>query len=242
VSEAQYEYETTYELRESLVRASLSPTVPGGNYSKVACDQLDAVQIDPGARYFDAVLEACVSVLAQPDQARERSDEIATHLGRMYRLQVASDPPHEPQTVFWTFRNPQGPRIEAIFSHRPTPASTPSLAGPTAPLAAAALSAAESDVSDDDWERLRDELLTKHPRCPECGAAWDFESAIEEDEGEIDGRRAISITVDCSAVTDDAEGDDQIHEDDEDDEDDDFDLDIHSVNGGWVQHLMYLDG
>jgi hypothetical protein len=236
MSEAQYEYDTTQELRELLLRALLSPTVPGGNYSKVACDQLDAVQTDPGARYFDAVLQACVSVLAQPAEARERSDEITTYVGSMHRLQVASDPPYR---VFWTSRNAQGPRVEAIFGPTQQPPSTPRVAGPLARLAAAGRSAAESDIPDAAWERLRDELLAKHPRCPECGAPWDLDLAIEEDAGEIDGRRAISITVDCSAVTDD---DDEGEEEDDEDEDDDFEIDIHSVNGGWVQHLMYLDG
>ncbi|MDP9093107.1 MAG: hypothetical protein M3N95_09260 [Actinomycetota bacterium] len=228
MTEAQYEYETTEVLRELLRRASHSETVRrggSGNYSQLAVDQLDALQARTGARQFEPVLESCHLVVALPAEACVLSDDITTEGGTLHRLRVPGDPPHK---VFWTSLNADGPRIEAIFSHAFGPRSEPCCAeSPASGPSAAGTSAADGDVTDADWGRLRDELLTKHPHCPQCGGEWDFEFAVEEDEGEVDGRRAISITVDCSAAIDD---------------EDDSGSPIHSGEGGWIQHLMYVDG
>ena len=56
-----------------------------------------------------------------------------------------------------------------------------------------------SSVPDETWARLRAGFLKQHPACPDCGAAWDLNSANEEEGETFDGQHVISISAWCSA-------------------------------------------
>lgn len=55
-----------------------------------------------------------------------------------------------------------------------------------------------SQVKDDDWERLRAELLAAQPVCPDCGGEWDLDSAGEEEGFTFDSKHVISISTWCA--------------------------------------------
>ena len=82
-----------------------------GSYSRVADEQLDALEAAPDAALYNAVLDACELVFRAPSLVRERSTAITTKDGVRLRLPVAGHPPYK---VFWSS---DGPRIEAVFPH-----------------------------------------------------------------------------------------------------------------------------
>lgn len=55
-----------------------------------------------------------------------------------------------------------------------------------------------SQVNDDNWERLRAELLAAQPVCPDCGGEWDLDSAGEEEGFTFDNKHVISISTWCT--------------------------------------------
>jgi hypothetical protein len=83
-----------------------------GAYSRVADEQLDALEAGPDVGLYNAVLDACELVFRAPALARQRSTAVATNEGVPFRLPVAGHPPYK---VFWSS---EGPRIEAVFPHR----------------------------------------------------------------------------------------------------------------------------
>lgn len=82
-----------------------------GAYSRVADEQLDALEAGTDAALYNAVLDACELVFRLPAEAQARSTAITTAEGIRLRLPVAGFPPYK---VFWTT---DGPRIEAVFPH-----------------------------------------------------------------------------------------------------------------------------
>jgi hypothetical protein len=82
-----------------------------GAYSRVADEQLDALEAGPDVELYNAVLDACELVFRAPSLAQQRSTAITTHEGVRFRLPVAGHPPYK---VFWSS---EGPRIEAVFPH-----------------------------------------------------------------------------------------------------------------------------
>lgn len=56
-----------------------------------------------------------------------------------------------------------------------------------------------SHVPDEAWERLRADFLERQPACPDCGAAWDLDSANEEEGETFDGHHVISFSTWCTA-------------------------------------------
>jgi len=83
----------------------------------------------------------------------------------------------------------------APHSHVPAGWSPEGLAGMTQQ----GMSRGISQVEDDDWERLRGELLAARPVCPDCGGEWDLDSAGEEEGFTFDNRHVISISTWCTA-------------------------------------------
>lgn len=53
-------------------------------------------------------------------------------------------------------------------------------------------------VGDADWRRLRDQALAQQPRCPDCGADWDLEAALEEEHVVAGEGHLISLSAPCS--------------------------------------------
>lgn len=62
-----------------------------------------------------------------------------------------------------------------------------------------------SHVPDEAWERLRAEFIERQPACPDCGAAWDLDSANEEEGETFDGHHIISISTCCTSYNADEE-------------------------------------
>jgi hypothetical protein len=77
-------------------------------YSRVADDQLDALEEASDLDLYNAVLDACHLVFEQPAQAQALSTGITTGQG----IQVLPVAGHPPYKVFWSS---DGPHIEAIF-------------------------------------------------------------------------------------------------------------------------------
>ncbi|MFI5035869.1 MAG: hypothetical protein ACHQFZ_06655 [Acidimicrobiales bacterium] len=86
----------------------MSPT-PG--YSEVANSQLDEIENGGDADLYDAILDVCEFVLAEPGKAQARSSALTTAEGIRFRFAV---PGHYPYKVFWSS---DGPRIEAVFPY-----------------------------------------------------------------------------------------------------------------------------
>ena len=80
-------------------------------YSEIANAQLDHIENGDDLDLYDALLDVCEFVLANPGQARSRSSALTTAEGIRFRLAV---PGHHPYKVFWSS---DGPRIEAVFPH-----------------------------------------------------------------------------------------------------------------------------
>lgn len=78
-------------------------------YSRVADEQLDALEESSDPDLYDAVLEACHLVFERPTQAQALSTVITTEQGLILVLPVAGHPPYK---VFWSS---DGPRVEAVF-------------------------------------------------------------------------------------------------------------------------------
>jgi len=85
-------------------------TGPSG-YSEIANTQLDEIGNGENIDLYDAKLDVCEFVLANPGQARSRSSALMTAEGIRLRLAV---PGHYPYKVFWSS---DGPRIEAVFPY-----------------------------------------------------------------------------------------------------------------------------
>jgi hypothetical protein len=60
------------------------------------------------------------------------------------------------------------------------------------------MSRALSHVPDEAWERLQAEFPESQPACPDCGAAWDLDSASEVDGETYDGKVVVSSATVCS--------------------------------------------
>lgn len=82
-----------------------------GAYSKVADEQLDALESGPDPDLYNAVLDVCELVFSSPGQAQALSAAIVTDDGVRFRLPV---PGHYPMKVFWSS---DAPRIEAVFPY-----------------------------------------------------------------------------------------------------------------------------
>jgi hypothetical protein len=82
-----------------------------GAYSRIADEQLDALEAGPDADLYNAVLDACELVFRAPSIAQQHSTAITTSEGVRFRLPVAGHPPYK---VFWSS---EGPRVEAVFPH-----------------------------------------------------------------------------------------------------------------------------
>ena len=80
-------------------------------YSEVANAQLDEVENGDNPDLYDAILDVCEFVLANPGQAQARSSALTTVEGIRFRLAVPGYPPYK---VFWSS---DGPRIEAVFPY-----------------------------------------------------------------------------------------------------------------------------
>lgn len=80
-------------------------------YSEIANAQLDHIENGDDLDLYDALLDVCEFVLANPGQARSRSSALTTAEGIRFRLAV---PGHHPYKVFWSS---DGPRIEAVFPY-----------------------------------------------------------------------------------------------------------------------------
>ena len=78
-------------------------------YSRVADEQLDALEDASDADLYNAVLDACHLVFEKPAQAQALSTVITTGQGLILVLPVAGHPPYK---VFWSS---DGPRVEAVF-------------------------------------------------------------------------------------------------------------------------------
>lgn len=84
-----------------------------GDYSRIADEQLDALETGPDIGLYNAALDACELILRYPDAAQARSTAVTTKEGIRLRLPVAGHPPYK---VFWS-NNAGEPRVEAVFPH-----------------------------------------------------------------------------------------------------------------------------
>lgn len=82
---------------------------PEGDYSRVADDQLDAIERDDPDLYR-AVLSVCEAIFDNRGHVRSQSSAITTEAG----IVMVSAVPGHPQKVFWST---SGPRIEAVFRY-----------------------------------------------------------------------------------------------------------------------------
>jgi hypothetical protein len=80
-------------------------------YTDVAQDQLEAITND--ALYDDAI-DLCEEILADPSAVRTRSSAYTTSDGIVMMVALAG---HFPWKVFWSNREPDGLRIEAVISY-----------------------------------------------------------------------------------------------------------------------------
>jgi hypothetical protein len=80
-------------------------------YSEIANSQLDEIESGHDADLYEALLDVCEFVLANPKQAQSRSSALTTAEGIRFRLAI---PGHHPHKVFWSS---DGPRIEAVFPY-----------------------------------------------------------------------------------------------------------------------------
>jgi hypothetical protein len=80
-------------------------------YSEVAHAQLDEIEHGDDPDLYEALLDVCEFVLADPGSAQSRSSALTTSEGTRFRLAV---PGHHPNKVVWSS---DGPRIEAVFAH-----------------------------------------------------------------------------------------------------------------------------
>ncbi len=85
-------------------------SVPSG-YSEVANAQLDEIENGSDPDLYNALMDVCEFVLANPRQAQSRSSALTTSDGIRFRLAV---PGRHPYKVFWSS---EGPRIEAVFPY-----------------------------------------------------------------------------------------------------------------------------
>ena len=81
-----------------------------GEYSEIADEQLNALEIADPALYGD-VLAVCEAIFANTSRAQSMSAAVRTKDGIVFRLAV---PGRHPYKVFW---RSVGPRIEAIFPY-----------------------------------------------------------------------------------------------------------------------------
>lgn len=82
-----------------------------GDYSAVADEQLDKLELEPDVELYNAILAACDLIFGDPSRARAVSTAITTTDGIRFRLPVVGHPPYK---VFWSS---EGPRIEAVLPH-----------------------------------------------------------------------------------------------------------------------------
>lgn len=80
-------------------------------YSEMADQQLDTLESNGPAALYNAVLDICESVFADPGTVQARSSAITTTEGIVLRTAV---PGFADYKVFWTT---EGPRIEAVFPY-----------------------------------------------------------------------------------------------------------------------------
>jgi hypothetical protein len=80
-------------------------------YSEVANAQLDEIENGNNPDLYDALIDVCEFIFANPGLAQSRSSALATTEGIRFRLAV---PGQHPYKVFWSSK---GPRIEAVFPH-----------------------------------------------------------------------------------------------------------------------------
>ena len=81
----------------------------GDGYSQVADEHLDELERGDNPELYNAVLDICAEIFADPGRAQSRSSALSTKDGIRFRLAV---PDHYPYKVFWSS---DGPRIEAVF-------------------------------------------------------------------------------------------------------------------------------
>jgi len=81
-----------------------------GDYSEVADEQLDELELADGALYND-ILTVCEQIFVNPAKARSMSAAITTLDGIVFRLAV---PGRAPCKVFW---RSDEPRVEAVFPY-----------------------------------------------------------------------------------------------------------------------------
>ena len=83
---------------------------PSG-YSEISNAQLNEIENGDDLDLYDALLDVCEFVFANPGQAQSCSSALTTAEGIRFRLAV---PGHHPYKVFWSS---DGPRIEAVFPY-----------------------------------------------------------------------------------------------------------------------------
>ncbi|NNN01258.1 MAG: hypothetical protein HKL86_05430 [Acidimicrobiaceae bacterium] len=83
---------------------------PAG-YSEIANAQLDEIENRDNPDLYDALLDVCEFVLANPERAQSRSSALTTSEGIRFRFAV---PGHHPYKIFWSS---DAPRIEAVFPY-----------------------------------------------------------------------------------------------------------------------------
>jgi hypothetical protein len=84
-----------------------------GAYSRVADQQLDALEAGAATELYNTILDVCELIFSLTSEAQSRSTAISTSDGIRFRLAV---PGHHPYKVFWS-RTADGSRIEAVFPH-----------------------------------------------------------------------------------------------------------------------------
>ncbi len=82
-----------------------------GAVSRVAQQQLHALESGDDVDLFNAVVDVCELILKYPAQAQRMSAAFTTQDGIVLRMPVVGHPPFK---VFWTSKEP---RIEAVFPH-----------------------------------------------------------------------------------------------------------------------------
>lgn len=82
-----------------------------GAVSRVAEQQLLALESGDDVDLFNAVVDVCELILKYPAQAQRMSAAFTTQDGIVLRMPVVGRPPFK---VFWTSKEP---RIEAVFPH-----------------------------------------------------------------------------------------------------------------------------
>jgi hypothetical protein len=82
-----------------------------GSYSQVADEQLDAIESSGSPALYNAILNVCDLIFADPSRARQLSTAITTKEGIRLRMVV---PGHFPYKVFWSS---PGPRVESVFPY-----------------------------------------------------------------------------------------------------------------------------